>query len=459
MYLCLFRGNWDEGLPFLAKGNDRALRAQALSDLAKPSELAGRLAVADGWWEQADAFKVRQVNLLKRAKLWYERAAPAADGPDRAHMLDRLQQIQAKQDAPILRLLPGSYFGRGVENRVLLLREGGGSMQSEEAVAKGLEWLAHHQAANGMWGTDVFATTAHCDCSEPGKKHDIAGTAFGVLPFLGAGETHRGGKYSKVVEKGLNYLLSQQKPEGNFSDNAYENALAAIAVIESYGLTRDLRLQGPAQSAVNFIVKAQDAGGSWGYTAGTKGDTSVVGWQFTALKAGAYANLAVPRDPFIRLSGFLDTVADPAGNGYGYNTPGAGPSTSAVGLLFREFTGWGPGHPSLAKGVEFLMRPENAPTKDHFSIYFIFYGAQVMHHLGGPCWEDWNGKVRDLLIDTQDRGEDPMHAHQKGSWSPRGDQFAAEGGRLMYTSLAIMTLETYYYHIPLYGYGPAVLLD
>ena len=64
--------------------------------------------------------------------------------------------------------------------------------------------------------------------------------------------------------------------------------------------------------------------------------------------------------------------------------------------------------------------------------------------------------VRDLLIDLQDKGDDPKHVHQKGSWSPRADPYAKQGGRIMFTALAIITLETYYYHVPLYGYGPCV---
>ena len=49
-------------------------------------------------------------------------------------------------------------------------------------------------------------------------------------------------------------------------------------------------------------------------------------------------------------------------------------------------------------------------------------------------------------------------AHQRGSWSPKGDPWTGEyGGRLMATSLALLALEVYYYHVPLFDPGPAVL--
>jgi hypothetical protein len=360
--------------------------------------------------------------------------------------------------ARISRLLPGSFFGRSdLEDRTLLLREGGGTMRSEEAVQKGLEWLSKHQDVTGKWATDGFHLAGKCSCTEPGGKYDIGGTAFGLLPFLGAGETQIKGRYQNTVRRGLNYLLREQKPEGKFSDNMYENALATIAVCEALGQTRDNRLTRPAQAAIKYILDAQNSEGSWGYSPGAKGDTSVTGWHFSALKAGVYAGVKVPATTFIRVGGFLNTVADPDGLGYGYNAPGAGLATSATGLLCREYLGLGPRHPVMAKGIAQLLKPENFVTKEKPSIYFIFYATQVMHHAGGEAWEEWNPKVRELLIEQQDQGTEAAGEHQKGSFSPRGDPWAVQGGRLMFTSLALLTLEVSYYHIPLNGFGPAVM--
>lgn len=458
-YLCFFHGRWAEGLPLLSKGSDARLKELAGKDLANPEPPEAQIAVGDGWWNLAESLPNReQTHAMLRAMIWYERAQPKAESFQREKVESRISKAQVRVALRIARWLPGSFYGRDVEDRILLLREGGGTMQSEEAVQRGLDWLVRHQSSSGMWSLDAFHKAGKCACSDPGQKFDIAGTAFGLLPLLGAGNTHATGPYARAVRKGIEFLLSKQKPEGNFSDFAYENALATMAVCEDFGLTRDPNLRGPAQKAVNFIARAQHEGGSWGYSAGTKGDTSVSGFQFTALKTGYYAGLKVPDVPFQRLARHLDAVADPSGRGYGYNAPAATPAMSAVGFMCREYLGWGPSNAALARGVDYLAGMQNFTVSTKPSMYFLYYATQTMHHFGGPKWDSWNAKVRDVLIATQGSSDSP-NPHQAGSWSPSGDDWATQGGRLMATSLALLTLEVYYVNIPLYSYGQASLQD
>jgi hypothetical protein len=67
-----------------------------------------------------------------------------------------------------------------------------------------------------------------------------------------------------------------------------------------------------------------------------------------------------------------------------------------------------------------------------------------MHHWGGTEWRQWNAAMRDHLISTQSTAK-----HSAGSWAPR-DPHSGPGGRLYMTCLAIMTLEVYYRHLPLF---------
>src|SRR5215472_1005480 len=102
------------------------------------------------------------------------------------------------------------------------------------------------------------------------KDDRIAATGMAILPFLAAGETHMTGKkYKQTVGKGLAYLVSQFKPNGQFGGSGmYSQAIATVAICEAAGMTQDDKLKKLARGAIDFIVKGQASNGSWGYTAG-----------------------------------------------------------------------------------------------------------------------------------------------------------------------------------------------
>jgi hypothetical protein len=460
-YLCLVRGDWKKGLPLLAKGSNAALKEVAEKEADPPAEAEAQVRLGDGWWDLAGKAMGRtKAQLLARAVYWYEQAVPQLKGLAKARVEKRLQEVAALvPQGPVLK--PGGFGGRSEAARERLLRDGGGTKESEAAVALGLQWLANHQAPDGRWSLSAFSQHGKCNCTGFGDpKFDIAATAFGVLPFLGAGVTHQSsGKHpthSRVVLKGLNFLLAKQQRDGSFSSYMYENGLATIALCEAYGMTADAKLKGPAQRAVNFLVLAQHPAGGWRYRPREAGDTSVTGWVLMALKTAQLAGLAVPKETLKAVSRFLDSVADPDGTGYGYINTIPMPTTTAVGLLCREYLGVGPRDADLLKGVDRLMR--SPPGQMAQNMYYCYYATQVIHHLGGENWEIWNPKMRDLLIDKQDKGTNSSHPHQKGSWSPVGDQQGGVGGRIMVTSLSLLTLEVYYRHVLLYsrdkGAGP-----
>ncbi|OAI39748.1 hypothetical protein AYO40_05505 [Planctomycetaceae bacterium SCGC AG-212-D15] len=350
------------------------------------------------------------------------------------------------------KMIPGGFGGRSGSTRVKMLTEGGGNTFSEAAVAAGLVFMAQHQATDGHWSFKDFAQHGRCNCTGQSNHDDIAATAFGLLPFLGAGQTHKGGsasgnKYTKQVDLALKYLVLKQNREGEFHPLMYSQGLATMAVCEAYGLTSDPALRGPAQRALNYIIDGQTLEGGWRYAArhkqGATGyDGSICGWQLMALKSGQMSGLTVPAGTLNRCKKWLDDAGTPDGGAYGYTSRGEGINTTAVGLLCRQYLGWGPRNPGLLAGVKRIQNWKPQPS----NMYFSYYATQVMHHLGGPGWDAWNPVMRDSLIAAQDKGQDAQHAHQKGSWFHNGSY----AGRIMDTSLSILTLEVYYRHLPLY---------
>jgi hypothetical protein len=359
--------------------------------------------------------------------------------------------------------MTASFPGRSGATKSRLLREGGGNEESEKAVALGLAWLARQQRPDGSWVYD-----------QGDKGEVIAATGMALLPFLAAGETHKTGKrYQKTVYAGLNFLIRNVAPSGPNAGKfigagtMYAQAIGTIPLCEAYGMTKDKGLLlAPAQAAINFIQKAQGNNGSWGYSAGSTGDTSIVGWQIQALEA-AILSKDIVVDPRVikKAIDFLNL----AGGGsrkaaYGYNdNAGAAPGTAltAVGLLSRYYIDkWGPETAGMAEGVLGLMKRKPVKTTAAPDMYYYYYATQVVHFFEGDEWKEWNegpkgpdgmrvGGMRDWLISLQKKQE----GANQGSWDPEGGWIGRSCGRVGTTAMSLLTLEVYYRHLPLYKRG------
>lgn len=350
----------------------------------------------------------------------------------------------------------GAVRSQGQRLQAVIYR--GGSVESEKAVERSLVWLLKHQATDGGWSFD-HRTCGDCNgrCGNPGTLASgrIAATAMALLPFLAAGETHKQGKYRREVEKGLKFLVNniQQTPQGGVltagGGSMYAHSLATIVLCEALAMTRDRDLAAPAKAATAYILAAQDArGGGWRYFPGQPGDTSVTGWALNALKSADNAYQPVPSQSIDKIRVFLDAMQHDDGARYGYVAPDEDTtSSSVVGLLCRMQLGWKRDEPALVRGVSELTARGPLPN----NIYYNFYATQVLHHFGGPSWEQWNKQMRDHLVQTQ-----ATAGHESGSWffqetTPEDALPGLVGGRLYCTSLAALTLEVYYRHLPLYG--------
>jgi hypothetical protein len=344
-----------------------------------------------------------------------------------------------------------TFAARDPRVRVEMVKQEGGTTLSEAAVARALLWMSNHQSDDGSWSLDRFNRTPGCTCGGAGGIHsDSAGTALVLLPFLGAGQSHITGRYKDNVSKGLRWLVQHQKPDGDLRANSagnsgmYAHGQATIVLCEAFAMEGDEALRIPAQRAVDFIAKAQHQGGGWRYAPGQPGDTSVVGWQLMGLQSARAAGLDVSNTTLELASQYLDSVGSNDGSQYAY-TRGQRPThvMTAEALLCRMYLGWTNENYGLRKGVEFLAK-NHLPTPNTPDIYYWYYGTQTFHHAGGPEWELWNEKMRDILVNSQEKA-----GHQAGSWTPKGSH-SASGGRIYETALSTCTLEVYYRHLPIF---------
>jgi hypothetical protein len=91
-HVCLVDGDWQQGLPMLAKCDDDELKAAAAADLAAPTEPDPQIAVADAWFDLADSDESLAA-FHARAHYWYEQALPNVTDVTKTKVEERLAEI------------------------------------------------------------------------------------------------------------------------------------------------------------------------------------------------------------------------------------------------------------------------------------------------------------------------------------------------------------------------------
>lgn len=290
----------------------------------------------------------------------------------------------------------GDASERGARKRGAQARGGDVTKESEDAVERGLDWLARHQFSDGGWAFDLTikddngrelacrcsnsSGTSYGDGSYLGRLHPsrTAATAISLLPFLGSGHTHtEKGPYQRAVANGLRFLQYRAvvKEDGvDFRDGfvadgaSYVQALVTVTFCEAYEMTKDENLRTLAEGGMRFIERSQLRDGGWRYYSigdlafhdTVDGDLSVLGWQMMALHSGVSAGFSLPASVAYRAGHFLDLVMRDHGRSYLYQ-PKKTPreeediqqrwGTTAVGVLMREYLGWQPGDDPNKKNI------------------------------------------------------------------------------------------------------------
>jgi hypothetical protein len=115
-YLCFNKGQWESGLPMLAKGSDAKLKELAGLEIARPKSADEVTRLADGWWDAA----AKQPEAVRGEVLWhaasfYETALDGATGlkktllerriADASAALEKQRSNQPEAGGRVVRLL------------------------------------------------------------------------------------------------------------------------------------------------------------------------------------------------------------------------------------------------------------------------------------------------------------------------------------------------------------------
>jgi hypothetical protein len=444
----------------------RAEEAAARERLARAEEEV-RLAAA----RAALARRRAATEALVEAERALEAALDAGDAAAAAAAEERVSRLAAEvasltsrasvRRAPAAAPLPRAVSLEAATRGLPPLRRDGG-LPAEEGVPAALGWLARHQSPEGRWDADGFA--ARCRevrCPGPGgPRHDAGVTGLAVLPFLGAGETHKTPTHGETVRSALRWLKSAQDPEGCFGPResqhfVYDHAIATLAMSEALGATQSPIFKGSAEAGVAFILSAQNPYLGWRY--GVRpgdNDTSVTGWMVLALGSARAAGITVPDAAFEGALTWFGKVTEPDWGRAGYTARGNGParpqelmdrfpadrseSMTAAAIVGRLVCRQPLEHDMIREGLDCIGRtPPSWDEQGSVDFPYWFFGTLATSHAAGEPWRKWCGAL-DAAVRGSQRHDPDTCAH--GSWDPV-DPWGAEGGRVYSTAMNALMLE------------------
>jgi len=299
-------------------------------------------------------------------------------------------------------------------------------------------------------------------CRDDGQDELSDGvTGLALLAFLGAGYSHKEGKYPDNVGRAIKYLLSRQQPNGRIGDKGgYCQLIPALAICEAYALSRDEALRAPAQKAVDWVQSIQSPGLAWRYGdvpgADNGSDVTLGAWGMQVLKAARIAGLRVDARGAAGVRRFVvERCARQVGDQWtcGY-TDSQGPSAARTACGLVALLDAGESRESApVLGMSNYIGAKHLPCWPKLSggggesssghdYYYWYYGAIGMYRMGDRHWPAWNAAIKKTLLDHQVQG-----GCSDGSWEPL---IWSQGGRVCSTAMAALTLEVYYRYLRIY---------
>lgn len=372
-----------------------------------------------------------------------------------------MQQLIAAGEKPVaeslVRLPSGGGLSRRTpEGRLEYGAKYGATRESEQAVEAALAWLAAHQRDNGSWSFNLELAPCNGECRHTKKQGtesptpSTGATGLALLAFLGAGHTHHHeGPYQETVRRGIYFLRDIAGEAGAGLDwqqgSMYGHGIAVMALSEALAMTSreqavDADLHRLVSRGASFTCNAQHGSGSWGYVPGSPGDMTVSAWQVLSLVAAKKNRVDIHTNALSSAKTFVLSTCKDRDFWFGYKGPPGEETTTAIGLALMLYLGQSTEYTPFYNALTDLA--DRGPKLSN--VYHDYYATLALHHSRHHAWDEWNRKLRDHLVRTQEK-----KGHEAGSWH-FADPWGDIGGRLYTTAMCAMTLEVYYRYMPLY---------
>ena len=301
------------------------------------------------------------------------------------------------------------------------------SPQAEQAIDRGLRFLAPKQNPDGSWG----------------QRHHVAITSLTLMAFMLKGHFPKKGPYGSLLEKGLGFLLRRADEGagylGTHNYGMYEHGLATLALSEVWGMSDHKKIRDALKRAVDVILRSQNSEGGWRYhPRPVDADISVTVMQVVALASAAEAGILVPDEVIHKALGYVKRCQHQFEGGFGYQ-PRSSPrfSSSAAGLMSLLMCGERDTKP-VERGLSYLKRlPESKFQKERWYLYGHYYAIQAMYQAGESHYQAWYPHIRDALLAKQKKD---------GSWAASSEESDPCYG----TAMSILILGVPYRFLPIY---------
>lgn len=299
------------------------------------------------------------------------------------------------------------------------------------AITKGLAWLAKPgiQNKDGSWGSG---------------SNPVAETSVALMAFMLKGHVPGRGRYGRIMDNGIVYLLNKGKEQRGFigttSNHAgmYEHGLAVLALSEAWGQSKNPRIRPALRRAVEITLRAQNHEGGWRYNPEPRdADLSMTVMQLVALASARESGISVPGTTIEKATEYVLKCQDQTSGGFTYmpqnNDPGF--ARTAAGVMSLIMCGQRR-HKATQRGLAFLKAyPDKKFSKNfprfHYSHY---YAVQAMYQSSESDFQAWYPRISSTILSKQE---------SDGSW--RGAHGQAYG-----TGFSILILGVPYRYLPIY---------
>lgn len=337
--------------------------------------------------------------------------------------------------------------------------------ESEEALQRGLQWLAVNQGAEGNW-----------------SSNDLGLVSTGALAFLAAGHLPGRGEYGQTVDRSVDYVLHNVDPRGllNISEprrGMYNHGLSTFVLGQIYGTSNDPRIGPTLDRALKLIAETQCDDGGWDYVARRQPrghDLSLVVMQALALRSAVDSGLEVPPEVVEKAIRCVrehytpqncppgaDEEEQKRHKGQFTYTKGGGNASvamAAAGVVclqeFGQYDDWRieKNMDVIARAIQEKADPEGAGRSQRapFDPYTMYYVAQALYQVGGEHWEENYPRLRDSVVASQIRAAD--EPQRDGMWRASG-HVGGKPGDLYATAVCCFVLAIPNRYLPILQEG------